>query len=68
MKKWFSLLLALVLTLSLASFSMAEATPIKIATWTSNEAQLELLGSFVKEFAEKKGIDIDVTFESIDFG
>ena len=28
---------------------------IKIATWTSNQDQLDLLGSFVDEFAAKEG-------------
>lgn len=68
MKKWFSLLLALTLALALCAPAMAEdAVPLKIATWTSNESQLALLGSFVDEFAELKGIKIDVTFESIDY-
>ncbi|MEA5016911.1 MAG: sugar ABC transporter substrate-binding protein [Candidatus Limiplasma sp.] len=68
MKKLVSLLLALVLSLGLVSAALAEGpVQLKIATWTSNEAQLELLGTFVKEFAEQKGAAIDVTFESIDF-
>ncbi len=55
-----------------AAGAKEEAAPsgpvsIKIATWTSNQSQLDLLGSFVKEFAEKEGIEIDVTFESIAF-
>ncbi len=40
---------------------------IKIATWTSNPDQLALLGSFVDEFAQKEGIEINATFESITF-
>lgn len=40
---------------------------IKIATWTSNQSQLDLLGSFVQEFASKEGIEINATFESIAF-
>ena len=67
MKKMLSLLLALVLCLSLTSALAESPLKLTIATWTSNEAQLELLGSFVQEFAEQKGIAIDATFESIDF-
>ncbi|MDO5298220.1 MAG: sugar ABC transporter substrate-binding protein [Clostridia bacterium] len=68
MKKWFAALLTLMLVLALAVPAMAEDTvALKIATWTSNESQLELLGSFVEEFAQLKGIGIDVTFESIDY-
>lgn len=44
-----------------------DAVPMKIAVWTNNEEQLGLLGGFVGEFAEKKGIEIDCRFESIDF-
>ena len=51
-----------------ASSSANKAVDIKIATWTSNPDQLALLGSFVDEFAEKEGVDINVTFESIEFG
>lgn len=40
---------------------------IKIATWTSNQDQLDLLGSFVDEFAAKEGMEINATFESITF-
>ena len=46
MKKLVSLLLALVLSMVLASTALAEGpVQLKIATWTSNEAQLELLAS-----------------------
>jgi multiple sugar transport system substrate-binding protein len=66
MKKILAIVLAAVMVLGMSSFAFAEDTvPMKIAVWTSNESQLELLGSFVQEFAEKKGINIDVTFESI---
>lgn len=41
---------------------------IKIATWTANTDQIALLQSFVDEFAEKEGIEIQAQFESIDFG
>lgn len=46
------------------------ASPVSmtIATWTSNPDQLALLDSFVQEFAQKKGIEIKTTFESIAFG
>lgn len=51
MKKLTSLLLA-VLLLAMAIPSMAEEpVHLRIATWTSNEDQLKLLGSFVDEFA-----------------
>ena len=69
MKKLLSVLLAAMMLMSLAMPAMASETvvPIKIATWTSNESQLALLGSFVDEFAAAKGIKIDATFESISF-
>ena len=66
MKRFLSILLAALLLMTVAS-AMAETVDIKIATWTSNESQLELLGSFVQEFAEQKGIEINCTFESIAF-
>ncbi len=69
MKKLLSL--ALVLMLACTSFATiaTAADPVKltIATWTSNEDQLKLLGSFVDEFAKEKGITIEATFESIPF-
>ena len=74
LKKLTAILLisAMVLSGLFAAGAKEEAAPsgpvsIKIATWTSNQSQLDLLGSFVKEFAEKEGIEIDVTFESIAF-
>ncbi len=66
MKRFLSILVACVLLVAFAASAMA--VDMKIATWTSNAAQLELLGGFVQEFAEKKGIEINATFESIDFG
>lgn len=54
MKKILAIVLAAVMVLGMSSFAFAEDTvPMKIAVWTSNESQLELLGSFVQEFAEK---------------
>ena len=51
MKKFLALALALVMMLSLGAAAFADdAVDMKIAVWTSNESQLELLGSFVKEF------------------
>ena len=62
MKKLTSLLLA-VLLLAMAIPSMAEEpVHLRIATWTSNEDQLKLLGSFVDEFAQAKGIAIEPEF------
>lgn len=68
MKKWISILLVLMMACAWAVPAMGEAAvPVKIATWTANEAQLELLNTFVDEFAALKGIAIDATFESIDY-
>ena len=41
---------------------------MKISTWTSNQDQLALLGTFVEEFGQKKGLDIEIEFETIAFG
>lgn len=41
---------------------------MKIATWTSNKDQIALLDSFVQEFAQQKGIQINAEFETITFG
>ena len=66
MKKFLALVLALIMMFALGSVAFADdAVDMKIAVWTSNEGQLELLNSFVQEFAEKKGITINATFESI---
>ena len=40
---------------------------IKISTWTSNKDQIALLNSFVEEFAELKGIEINAEFETITY-
>jgi len=47
----------------------APAGPVnmKITTWTSNKDQLALLGGFVQEFAQKKGMQINAEFETIPF-
>ncbi len=45
----------------------SKSISMKIATWTSNKDQIALLSSFVDEFAEKKGVDIDCEFETITF-
>ncbi|WP_332445894.1 ABC transporter substrate-binding protein [Sphaerochaeta sp.] len=52
-----------------AKESGAPAGPVEltIATWTSNPDQIALLNSFVQGFAQKKGIEINATFESIPF-
>lgn len=69
MKKLLALILAVVMVMSFSVFAASEDTvSMKIAVWTSNESQLALLGSFVDEFAAKKGINIEYTFESIDYG
>lgn len=66
MKKFLSLLLTLTLLLSVSGMALADdAVSMKIATWTSNEAQLALLRSFVDEFAASKGITIDCEFLSL---
>ena len=68
MKRFLSILLTAILLMAFAAPALAEETvALKIVTWTSNEDQLKLLGSFVDEFAQAKGIKIDATFESIDF-
>ena len=55
MKKLTSLLLAILL-LAVALPSLAEEpVHLRIATWTSNEDQLKLLGSCVDEFAQAQG-------------
>lgn len=53
MKKLICLLLSVLLLVG-ASVAMADSVKLKIATWTSNETQLALLGSFVDEFAQKR--------------
>ena len=60
-----SLLMAAMLLVAFAVPAMAETVDMKIATWTSNAGQLELLGGFVQEFAQKKGIEINCTFETL---
>ncbi len=68
MKRFLSILMAAMLLVAFAVPAMAETVDMKIATWTANADQLALLGGFVQEFAEQKGITINATFESIDFG
>ena len=81
MKKKLILILSLVCFMSSLLFangssessSAAEAqenkvVSMKISTWTSNKDQLALLSSFVDEFADKKGLEIDCEFETITFG
>ena len=68
MKKILAIALALVMLCSLSVVAFADDTvSMKLAVWTSNEDQLKLLGSFVDEFAAKKGISIDYEFESIPY-
>jgi multiple sugar transport system substrate-binding protein len=74
-KRCFALFLALLCTASLfaaGTKETAQQTPtgpvdIKISTWTSNKDQLALLGTFVKEFADKKGVQVNPQFETIPF-
>lgn len=40
---------------------------MKIITWTSNQKQIDLLNSFIQEFAAQKGISIDAVFETVPF-
>ena len=67
MKRFLSILAVVMLLVTFTVGASAEAVNMKIATWTSNEDQLKLLGSFVDEFAAAKGIEINYTFESIAF-
>ncbi|MBQ6858590.1 MAG: extracellular solute-binding protein, partial [Clostridia bacterium] len=67
MKRFLSILAVVMLLVTFTVGASAEAVNMKIATWTSNEDQLKLLGSFVDEFAAQKGIEINYTFESIAF-
>ena len=65
MKKLVAVLLA-VLVMAMGIPALGEgAVDLRIATWTSNEDQLKLLGSFVDEFAASKGITINPTFVSL---
>ncbi len=48
--------------------ALNQKVTMKVSTWTSNKDQIALLSSFVDEFAQKKGIDIDCEFETITFG
>lgn len=64
-------LLFVVVALAVAGLSplaaQAKPTELKFVTWTGNQAQLDLLGSFAKEFAEKSGKNVTVKFETIPF-
>ncbi len=65
MRKLLAVLMA-VLMLAMAVPALGEeAVEMRIVTWTSNEDQLALLGSFVDEFAASKGITINPTFVSL---
>lgn len=80
MKKKIVLLLVFLCTFGMALFasgakeeksstdqSEVKKVEMKISTWTSNKDQIALLDSFVQEFAQKKGIEIDCEFETITF-
>ncbi len=76
MKKMTALLLSACVAMgSLAAQGTKETAPvapkgpvdIKISTWTSNKDQIAILDSFVREFAQKKGIEIHADFETITF-
>lgn len=62
---------AVIVAIALAGVSMVSAqakpTELRFVTWTGNQAQLDLLGSFAKEFAEKTGKNVTVKFETIPF-
>lgn len=61
--------LALAMTLlGAASVAAQPATELRFVTWTGNQAQLDLLGTFAREFAQKSGKNVTVKFETIAFG
>lgn len=58
------------LALTVAQGLWAQTQPVKMTfvSWLGNPDQLNLLSTFVKEFGEKKGIPLEVTFQNIPFG
>lgn len=58
----------LALAAAVPAFAQAKPTELRLTTWTGNQAQLDLLGTFAKEFAEKSGKNVSVKFETIPFG
>jgi multiple sugar transport system substrate-binding protein len=69
MKHGVSLFLACMFAFSGIVNIPAQTKPIelKYVTWTGNQAQLDLLSTFAKEFAEKSGKNVTVKFETIPF-
>jgi multiple sugar transport system substrate-binding protein len=69
MKSKFALFLVLALTvLGLPQVAAQQkTTELRFVTWTGNQAQLDLLGTFAKEFAQKSGANVAVKFETIPF-
>jgi multiple sugar transport system substrate-binding protein len=59
--------IALLALAALPLAAQAKAMELRFVTWTGNQAQLDLLGSFAKEFAQKSGKDVTVKFETIPF-
>jgi multiple sugar transport system substrate-binding protein len=60
--------LALAMTMLCVAFVTAQqGTELRFVTWTGNQAQLDLLGTFAKEFAQKSGKNVTVKFETIAF-
>lgn len=69
MKSRFLWILVLALTVlgAIPGFAEDKAVELRFVTWTGNQAQLDLLGSFAKEFAQKSGKNVTVKFETIPF-
>lgn len=61
--------LAALMAVLIASGAAAQAKPVKLTfvSWLSNKDQLALLETFVKEFNERKGSALEVTFQNIPF-